>query len=86
VEHLVPKYFFVIQGDLLVEDTVGTEFPTDEAARDHADLVVRELTRGDTDYRSPLWSIMVDDERGRVIYRTRFDQVPRYEIVPIRRR
>ena len=61
----MPRYFFHLKGSGAL-DTEGQEFPSDEAARDEARAVARELTQNKiaaSDER-----LIVTNEAGKVIH------------------
>jgi hypothetical protein len=65
----MPRYFFHLHGSG-ARDTEGQEFPDDEAARQEARLVARELSQNRkvaTDER-----LIVSNAKGEVIHEERF--------------
>jgi hypothetical protein len=65
----MPRYFFHLYGSG-ARDTEGQDFPDDEAARQEARLVARELSQNRkvaTDER-----LIVTNEKGEVIHEERF--------------
>jgi hypothetical protein len=63
----MPRYFFSIDhGDHCHDDETGTELRDDDAARDYARRVIRELIEGGG-YDDPRLAMTVTDGRGREI-------------------
>jgi hypothetical protein len=61
----MPRYFFHLQGSRAT-DTEGQEFPNDNAAREEAVAVARELSRGRK--TSANERVVVTNEKGEVIH------------------
>lgn len=61
----MPRYFFHLQGSG-AKDLDGGEFPNDEAARQEAVMVVREVSRSRA--FTPSEKIVVTNDNGQVIY------------------
>jgi hypothetical protein len=61
----MPRYFFHLRGSGAT-DTEGQEFPNDEAAREEARAVARELSRNKAATTNEL--LVVTDANGNVIH------------------
>jgi hypothetical protein len=71
----VPRYYFAVDhGDHCHEDGSGTDLPTDAAARDYAERVIRELREGGG-YDAPQLRIIVT-ESNRTVFVLPFAGAP----------
>lgn len=67
----MPKYYFSIVDDAVLEDTDGTELPDVEAARRHAHTVAVELMHhrdGMLGHSWPEWTMIVKNEKGEEVF------------------
>jgi hypothetical protein len=64
----MPRYFFhIVQGDSLLRDDSGSEFPFPQAARARAIAMARKLSKRPTQTGTPRY-ISVQDEAGAEIF------------------
>lgn len=77
----MPRYFFCLYNDMIVDDLEGTEFPDDQAARDYAIRNIRDLMcesvgegRLNLSHR-----IDVGDEAGTKLFTVKFGEAVRVE-------
>lgn len=61
----MPLYYFNLRtGGEIIPDPEGTELPDEAAAREHADLVARELLRN-REHKTRFWEVVVHDSAHR---------------------
>jgi hypothetical protein len=63
----MPRYFFVLRWpDKQHDDHEGAQLPSAEAARAHADRIIRELKEGGG-YDDPALTTVVRDSSGKIL-------------------
>jgi hypothetical protein len=64
----MPRYFFVVQyPDGTLADADGTDLPTDSAALELAQRIIRDLKNGG-DHDEPGLTLIVKDETERIVF------------------
>jgi hypothetical protein len=67
----MPKFYFTIVDNDILEDTEGTELPNLGAAREHAKTVARELMHnreGMLGHTWDKWTMIVKDDKGNEVF------------------
>jgi hypothetical protein len=67
----MPKFYFTIADQTVLEDTDGTELPDVEAAREHARTVAGELMshrEGMLGHAWGEWTMIVKDDKGDEVF------------------
>jgi hypothetical protein len=67
----MPKFYFTIADNAVLDDTEGTELPDVEAAREHARTVARELMHhrdGMLGHAWDEWVMIVKNESGDEVF------------------
>jgi len=65
----MPRYFFHLDGYSRITDDEGEEFPTPQAAEEHARIVAAELVRNAKPLEYVGRSVILTDDRARELLR-----------------